>query len=196
MRITGRARSIIVMHMSIAHSARWRKTIAAPVRALTGLLVCGMLLAGPARPAAAEAGGGAAVEIRNGPTFGALELRAHGTVELASELIVERQRDDGTFERVPYLDRDAIRLVASCDQRPGTCVTIDERGLRPVSWSGMSCSSQCNGSCDRNVPLFGRFRFVVTSCDGRTRYEGKIFERPWPHQSIPPGGWLPRAPSP
>jgi hypothetical protein len=57
-------------------------------------------------------------------------------------------------------------------------VKIDERGLRPVPWSGMSCSSQCNGNCDRNYPLFGRFRFVVVSCDGATRFEGPVFELP------------------
>jgi hypothetical protein len=137
-----------------------------------------VVLARPAGAPAADVSASAAVEIRNGPTPGALELRAHGTVELAPELIVEEQRDDGSFERVQYLDGDAIRLVASCDQRPGTCVKIDERGLRPVPWSGMSCSSQCNGNCDRNYPLFGRFRFVVVSCDGATRFEGPVFELP------------------
>src|SRR3954471_17311924 len=116
----------IGMHMSIAQLALRRKTIAAPMRALIGLLTCAMLLAWPARAPAADAGGGAAVEIRNGPTFGQLELRAHGTVELASELIVEQQRADHTFERAQDLDRDSLRLVASCDRRPGTCVTIDE----------------------------------------------------------------------
>ncbi len=184
------------MHMSIAHSALWRKMIAAPMRALIGLLACAMLLAWPARAPAADAGGGAAVEIRNGPTFGELELRAHGTVELASELIVEEQRADGTFERAQDLDRDSLKLVASCDQPPGTCVRIDEPGLRPKPWSGMSCSAQCARGCDRNFPMYGRFRFVVMSCDGRTRFEGPVFERPWPHQSISPRGPLPRAPSP
>src|SRR3954471_2414059 len=105
----------IGMHMSIAQLALRRKTIAAPMRALIGLLTCAMLLAWPARAPAAEAADGAAVEIRNGPTPGELELRAHGTVELAPELIVERQSDDGSFARVPYLDRDTLRLVASCD---------------------------------------------------------------------------------
>ncbi|MGJ4953953.1 hypothetical protein [Bradyrhizobium sp. HKCCYLS20291] len=148
------------------------------------LLTCAIVLAWPARGPAANSSASPAVEIRNGPTPGELELRATGTVELGSELIVEEQRDDGSFERVLYLDhdgiRDGMRLVASCDQRPGTCVTIDERGLRPVPWSGMSCSSQCNGNCDRNYPLFGRFRFVAVSCDGRTRYEGPVFELPRP----------------
>ncbi|MGJ4886407.1 MULTISPECIES: hypothetical protein [unclassified Bradyrhizobium] len=182
------------MPMSIAQLALRRRTIAAPMRALIGLLSCAMLLAWPARAPAADAGGDAAVEIRNGPTFGELELRAHGTVELASELIVEEQRADGTFERAGDLDRDSLKLVASCDQPPGTCVRIDERGLRPKPWTGMSCSAQCARGCDRNFPMYGRFRFVVKSCDGRTRFEGPVFERPWPHQSISPRGPYRRAP--
>lgn len=144
--------------------------------ALTCLLTCAMVFAWPAHTPAADAPPSAAVEIHNGPAPGALELRAHGTIELAPKLIVEQQRDDGSFKRVPYLDRDTMRLVASCDQRPGTCVQVDERGLRPVPWTGMSCSSQCNRRCDKNVPLHGRFRFVVMSCDGATRFEGPVFE--------------------
>ncbi|XUM23061.1 hypothetical protein ACRAVF_06470 [Bradyrhizobium oligotrophicum S58] len=156
----------------------WPQTVAAPLRALTCLLTCAVVLMWPARAPAADASGPVALEIHNGPTPGHLELRAHGSVELAPELIVEQQRDDGSFKRVSHLDRDTIKLVASCDQRPGTCVTIDDHGLRPVPWSGMSCSSQCNGKCDRNFPLHGRFRFVVMSCDGATRFEGPVFELP------------------
>jgi hypothetical protein len=173
------------MDKPIARGQPWRTTIAAPLRALTCLLTCAVVLAWPARAAAADASASAAVEIRNGPTPGELELRAHGSVELAPELIVEQQRDDGSFERVSHLDHDTIKLVASCDQRPGTCVKVDERGLRPVPWSCVSCSSQCNGNCDRNVPLYGRFRFVVMSCDGATRFEGPVFERPWPTHGSP-----------
>jgi hypothetical protein len=163
----------------IAWGQPLRKTIAAPLRALACLLTCAVVLTWPASAPAADTST-SAVEIRNGPTPGELELRAHGTVELASELIVEEQRDDGSFERVTDLDRDAIKLVASCDQRPGTCVTIDERGLRPEPWSGMSCSAQCSRECDRNFPMRGRFRFVVMSCDRATRFEGPVFEMPWP----------------
>jgi hypothetical protein len=117
-----------------------------------------------------------AVQVLNGPRPGSLELRVNGTAEVSSELIVERQLDDGSFEPLQNLDLGSMRLVASCDQRINACVRIDERGLRPVPWSGMSCSSQCNRSCDKNVRLHGRFRFVVTSCDGKSRFEGPVFE--------------------
>src|SRR5262245_37124368 len=126
------------------------------------LMICALLLAAsrPGTSAAAEAESRspaspvptdlAAVQIRNGPAPGALELRAHGTVELSPDLIVERQRDDGSFEPLLHLDLDSMKLVTACDQRPNACVKVDERGLRPVPWSGMSCSSQCNRKCDKN----------------------------------------------
>jgi hypothetical protein len=117
-----------------------------------------------------------AVEIRNGPNPGSLELVAHGTVELDAELIVEQQLGDGSFQPVRNLDLGEMKLVASCDQPIKACVSVDERGLRPVAWSGMSCSSQCNHSCDKNVRLYGRHRFVVKSCDGKARFEGPVFE--------------------
>jgi hypothetical protein len=116
------------------------------------------------------------VQVRNGPIPGSLELRVNGTVELAAELIIERQRDDGSFKPLQNLDLGSMRLVSSCGQRLNTCVRVDERGLRPVPWSGMSCSSQCNLSCDKNVQLHGRFRFVVRSCDGKIRFEAPVFE--------------------
>jgi hypothetical protein len=117
-----------------------------------------------------------AVQVRNRPSPGSLKLRLNGTAELAPELIVERQLGDGSFEPLQNLDLGSMRLVTSCDQRINTCVRVDERGVRPVPWSGMSCSSQCNHSCDKNVRLHGRFRFVVRSCDGELRFEGPVFE--------------------
>jgi hypothetical protein len=122
-----------------------------------------------------------AVEVRNGPNPGSLELRVHGIVELNADLIVERQLSDGSFQPIQNLDLRSMKLVTSCDQPLGTCVRVDERGLRPVAWSGMSCSSQCNHICDKNVLLYGRYRFVVRSCDGTTRFEGPVFELPQTH---------------
>jgi len=119
---------------------------------------------------------GPAVEVRNGPSPGSVEIRATEAVDLAPELMVEQQRNDGTFELLIGLDVDSMKLVTSCDQHVGRCVRVDERGLRPVPWTGMSCSSQCNHICRSNVPRSGRFRFVVTTCDGRQRFVGPVFE--------------------
>ena len=118
------------------------------------------------------------VEIINGPIPGSLEIKANGVIDLASELIVEQLLDDGSFEPIQSLDEGSMKLVTACFQPEpvGRCVRIDERGLRPVPWSGMSCGAQCSMACGKNVPLSGKFRFVVTSCDGTRRFEGPIFE--------------------
>jgi hypothetical protein len=124
-----------------------------------------------------------AIEIRNGPTPGSLELAAREAIELDPELIVEQQLGDGSFQPLRNLDLGSMKLVTSCDQLINGCVRIDERGFRPVPWSGMSCSSQCNRSCDKNVRFYGRYRFVVKSCGGKARFEGPVFElvkRPGP----------------
>lgn len=120
---------------------------------------------------------GPSVEVQNGPN-GSVEIRATGPVDLASELMVEGQLADGSFASVPQLDLDSMKLVSFCGQRVGTCVRVDERGLRPVPWTGMSCQSQCNFTCDGNIRLSGRFRYVVTTCDGKQRFVGPVFELP------------------
>ena len=123
-----------------------------------------------------------ALEWRNQSTPGALEIAALGAaLELRPELMVERLQAGGAFEPVPNLDLGSMKLVAACRQAISGCVRIDQRGLRPVPWTGMSCSSQCNQTCDKNQRLSGRFRFVVKSCDGATRYDGPVFELPKPN---------------
>lgn len=121
---------------------------------------------------------GPRVEVRNGATPGSLEIVAHDAISLDAKLIVERATSTGGFEPVP-LDLDSMRLVESCSDKIGTCVALEAgRTLKPVPWSGMSCSSQCNQTCDKNVYRAGRHRFVVVACDGKQRFEGPVFEMP------------------
>jgi|GEM_PF-2735478 len=121
---------------------------------------------------------GSIVEVKNGPTPGSVEIRANEAVDLAPELMVERQLDDGALMLLEGLDVDSMKLVTFCGQPVGACVRVDERGLRPVPWTGMSSCSQCTNRCDWNFPLGGRFRFVVTTCDGKQRFAGPFFELP------------------
>jgi hypothetical protein len=119
------------------------------------------------------------VVVRNGASPGSLEIEARAAVELDARLIVERQTKDGGWEPLANLDLDSLKLVEACTDKPGACVTLAAgRTLRPVPWSGMSCSSQCNGTCDKNVQREGRHRFVVQTCDGKARFEGPPFELP------------------
>ncbi len=132
--------------------------------------------ASPTHPEHSPSASTPAVEIRNGPIPGSLEVLAQATVALDAELIVEQQLSDGSFETVRNLDLGKMKLVESCAQSVDSCVSVDEHGLRPVAWSGMSCSSQCNHACDKNVRISGRFRFVVKSCDGKARFAGPVFQ--------------------
>ncbi|HEY2370254.1 MAG TPA: hypothetical protein VGH87_27850, partial [Polyangiaceae bacterium] len=58
--------------------------------------------------------------------------------------------------------------------------------FRPVAWAGFSCSSQCNGNCDKNVWMGGAtFRFAVKTCDGTQTIRTPEFTMPRdprPHQ--------------
>lgn len=155
------------------------------------VLAFAVLLAGAgcdppaAKPTAAPASPGSAapapsaprVEVKNGAKPGSVEVIVHEAISLDAKLLVERVTDTGGFEPVPSLDLDAMKLVESCGEKIGTCVALEPgRTVRPVPWSGMSCSSQCNGNCDKNVPREGRHRFVVVSCDGTQRFAGPVFE--------------------
>jgi len=116
------------------------------------------------------------VEIRNGPSPGWLKIKPNGDIDLASELIVEQLLDDGSFKPLQNLDGGSMKLVTACGQNVGGCVRIDKCGIQPVRWSGMSCSAQCNYACKKDSVLRGKFRFVVTSCDGTRRFEGSVFD--------------------
>jgi hypothetical protein len=119
------------------------------------------------------------VIVRNASQSGAVEIVAQAPVQLDANLIVERQTKDGGWEPLIHLDLDSMKLVETCGEKVGACVSLDAgRTLRPVPWSGMSCSSQCNDSCNKNVPRTGIHRFVVKTCDGAERFEGPPFDMP------------------
>ncbi len=147
------------------------------VTGLTGL-VCGAIACNPT-----HAGTPPAVSITNGKP-GAFTLEARSAVKLRLLASIEGLRG-GTWSDVSKsFDLGAgYRLVAQCETRrpekpaAQACIALAAGGkLAPVPWSGMSCSSQCNGDCDKNVPLpAGDYRLVVTTCDGATTFTGPAF---------------------
>ena len=141
-------------------------------RARLGLAVLGGCLL--ATPLAAQPGRAAAVQVLNGPKPGTLVVRTSAPVRLVSTITIERERPDGSFETMQSLDVP-LRLVARCDEPARGCVTVGPGDLKPVAWSGMSCSAQCPRACLANRQLHGRFRFVLRSCDRRSRFAGPVF---------------------
>jgi hypothetical protein len=149
------------------------------MRPFARLLVTGLVCAG----AIAAAGPPPGVSITNGKP-GAFVLQARTAVKLRLIASIESLRDGKWSDVSQRFDLGGgYRLVAQCEsRRPGkpaadACVELAaDAKLVPVPWSGMSCSSQCNGDCDKNVPLpAGDYRLVVTTCDGATSFAGPAF---------------------
>ena len=153
------------------------------MRSVAPLLVTCLACLGAAACNAAEAGPPRSVSITNGQP-GSFTLEAKSAVKLRTLAAIEALHD-GTWSDVSkHFDLGAgYRLVAQCDTRrpakPSATACVDLAAgakLAPVPWSGMSCSSQCNGECDKNVPLpAGDYRLVVTTCDGATTFTGPAF---------------------
>lgn len=135
-------------------------------------------------PDASTAPPRAAIGITNVfPGTIAIENTGDAPVKLAVTPTIERADSSGVWTKTEGLDLEGLpnkglRLVESCADTPGTCVTIAPHAtFHPVGWSGMSCSSQCNGTCRANAFLGGRYRWVVRLCDGG-EVAGPPFELP------------------
>lgn len=127
---------------------------------------------------AATAGPSPSVTITNGKP-GAFMIHVRAATALRTVASIEGVRDGMWASVAARLDGgDGYRLVARCDAKPGACITLAAGAtLAPVPWSGMSCSSQCNATCDKNAPLAaGDYRLVLTSCDGKQTFTGPVFK--------------------
>lgn len=113
----------------------------------------------------------------------AIENTGDVPLHLATAPRIEGVDSSGVFTKVDGLDLEGLpekgmRLVEHCEDKPGTCVDLAAHAtLHPVRWSGMSCSAQCNGTCRANAFLGGRFRWVVSLCDGG-EVAGPVFDLP------------------
>ena len=121
---------------------------------------------------------GSDIAITNLPQAGAIEIANHGpSVDIKTKLLVQREykgewRDETTD----------TRIIEKCGDSPGVCRRLAHNAvLRPVPWNGLICASQCSAGCRANLYLGpGKFRFVVESCDGKSRTFGPPFEMPGP----------------
>lgn len=111
---------------------------------------------------------------------GSFALHAGAAIGLRTVARIERRDDAGQWLPLASLDLgQGYRLIASCSETPGACIELAAGAeLRPVPFSGMGCSSQCNGSCRKNVFLGpATMRLSIDTCDGR-RLDGPAFELP------------------
>ena len=127
-----------------------------------------------ASSSAAPPPSGPPIVVTTGATFGELIVQANATTSLAMRVEIEA-RVDGAFEPRAY----EMFLLDACDTKLGTpaglppCRTVSAgQTLRPVPFTGYTCSSQCNLMCDKNAQISGTtIRYVVKSCDGKLRWE-------------------------
>ncbi len=117
------------------------------------------------------------VVVRNLSQPGAFEVENTGDdIALSWAVTIQRQRNGQWSDEVTDLT-----LIEKCGQTPPAhCVSLAHGGkLRPVPWNGLTCGSQCPAPCRANLYLGpGRFRFVVSSCDGELKYAGPGFDMP------------------
>jgi len=115
-----------------------------------------------------------AVLVQNLAKSGAFEVTNEGlSISLSSQVIVQRW-EGGNWQDVA----SDLVLAETCKWNPKPeCTTLATGGkIQPVPWNGMSCSGQCFLGCRGNVFLGpGKFRFVVTTCDRKTRFYGPGF---------------------
>lgn len=113
-----------------------------------------------------------------GPDGVALSLANHGAdASLRSTVVVEVETN-GTFAAAPSASTLALRY--DCAHAADPCVTLAPGAeLLPPSWLGTWGDMQCE--CERCAPVEpGRYRLVVTTCDGAHRVESNAFVLPAP----------------
>lgn len=119
----------------------------------------------------------ASVLVRNLSPPGAFEVENRGPdIELARTVTIQRDLKGEWSD-----ESTDLALVEKCEKSPlnGRVLLPHGATLRPVLWNGMSCGSQCAATCRANLYLGpGRFRFVVSSYDGKHNFTGPTFEMP------------------
>jgi hypothetical protein len=117
------------------------------------------------------------VQIENLTQPGAFEIQAAGSpISLSTRAVIEKYTPSGW---VPIADN--FLLGEACPSgAPPDCITLAAGAkLRPVRWTGFSCSGQCNHHCKKNVYRGpGTFRLTIFSCDNKTRFHGPAFKLP------------------
>jgi hypothetical protein len=119
----------------------------------------------------------AGVVVRNLEKPGAVIVENHGPpIVLASKVLVERKRGAEWIEAPVSFD-----LVQSCaaGKVPDSVDLPSGATLRPVPWTGYTCSGQCPRSCRSNhYSGPGTFRFVILRSDHGERFAGPEFALP------------------
>jgi hypothetical protein len=97
-------------------------------------------------------------------------------ISLTTQLFVEKQTGSGWITVASNLT-----LAEECPAGALPMCTGLNAGatLRPVRWTGFSCSGQCAGHCKKNVYLGpGTFRLTALTCDRTVSFHSAPFHLP------------------
>jgi hypothetical protein len=111
-----------------------------------------------------------------------VSVAATASVEISTRAKLEFQNSDGAWDAVPDLNHGmGYSLGADCPIRAETNACTELRPgqqLLSVPWTGYRCAAQCDPPCPDDSFRAGIYRWVVTSCDGRRKVVGPVFELP------------------
>lgn len=102
-----------------------------------------------------------------------LANRSEGPTHVALGLVVERADDAGTFAPADDLGRFELLGVAE-----GSCAELLAGAELRERWACLRADQRGADTHGCTPAAAGRYRFVATSCDGRSRTEGVPFAYP------------------
>jgi hypothetical protein len=117
------------------------------------------------------------IVVTNSTPAGSFEIENRGRdIDLSLAVTVQQ------FYRNEWKDRlNNVKLVEQCGVLPkdNHIVLLHGQSLRPVPWTGFSCSAQCSGDCRANMYMGpDTFRFAVTEMNGKRRFYSPAFLLP------------------
>ena len=119
----------------------------------------------------------AQVNIELPGAFGEFRLVNRGPAVRLNSVVKVQRKVDGAWQDAPVAN---LYLIQSCaPAAPPECVELAAGArLKPVPWTGNSCSSQCVQNCNLDGALpAGAYRFLVTTCDRKRRFVSPQFEK-------------------
>lgn len=102
-----------------------------------------------------------------------LTNRGEGPTHVALGLVLERADDAGTFAPAEDLGRFELLGVGE-----GSCAELLPGAELRERWACLRADQRGEGTHGCTPAAAGRYRFVATSCDGRSRTEGAAFAYP------------------
>lgn len=117
------------------------------------------------------------LRVEAGSEFGRFRIVNRGAGLRLNATVTVEQAQHGAWTPTAVGN---LYLTTACAASPvPKCITLERRGsLQPVPWRGNYCDAQCPANCDLDgVVAPGKYRFAVTTCDGKHKFVSPAFEK-------------------